>query len=197
MKKIIAYSSIAHMAMTILGIFTLTVSGLSGAIYLMFAHGLTSAALFICIGILYERFRTRAIEHYSGIRNIMPNFSFYFFWFLLANIAFPGTCNFVGEISLFHSFYTFNISLSFIIFLTILVTTAYSILLYVGVCLGKISDNLKYGHNNELDLTSNEHRILFILSVLVFFFGMFGSILFNEICPLLGQLVSFQYAIIG
>jgi NADH-quinone oxidoreductase subunit M len=96
-KRIIAYSSIAHMNIAVLGLFSLTQQGIDGAIYIMLSHGIVSGALFFLIGVLYDRYHTRIIFYYGGLVQIMPLFSTVFFFCLIANIGFPGTCNFIGE----------------------------------------------------------------------------------------------------
>jgi NADH:ubiquinone oxidoreductase subunit 4 (subunit M) len=101
LKRIIAYSSIAHMNLIVLGLFSFTHQGIDGAIYLMLGHGLVSAALFFCVGVLYERYHTRSLKHYSGLAKVMPLFTVFFFIFTLANMSFPGTSNFIGELLIF------------------------------------------------------------------------------------------------
>lgn len=100
-KRIIAYSSIAHMNLIVLGIFTCTFQGLDGAIYLMIGHGIVSSGLFLCVGVLYDRYHTRLLRYYGGVGQIMPLFSIFFFLFTLANMSFPGTSNFIGEFLIF------------------------------------------------------------------------------------------------
>lgn len=106
LKKIIAYSSISHMGFVTLGIFTLNMQGLEGSILLMLSHGLVSGALFLLVGILYDRYGTRILKYYSGLIQVMPLFGLFFASFTFANIALPGTSSFVGEllvlIGLFH-----------------------------------------------------------------------------------------------
>jgi NADH-quinone oxidoreductase subunit M len=97
LKKIIAYSSVAHMNFALLGFFFNNNQGLEGSLYLMIGHGFISSALFLAIGILYDRYHTRNILYYGGIVQFMPIFSFFLFCFTLGNIGFPGTTNFVGE----------------------------------------------------------------------------------------------------
>jgi len=97
LKRIIAYSSIAHMNLVVLGLFSFTHQGIDGAMYLMMGHGIVSAALFLCVGDLYDRYHTRALKQFSGLVQVMPLFSIVFFIFTLANMGFPGTSNFVGE----------------------------------------------------------------------------------------------------
>jgi NADH-quinone oxidoreductase subunit M len=98
LKRIIAYSSIAHMNFGILGLFSLNLVGIQGSLFLMLAHGIVSAALFFCIGVLYERHHSRNLFYYGGLVQTMPLFSFYFLLFSFANIGLPGTCNFIGEL---------------------------------------------------------------------------------------------------
>ena len=98
LKRIIAYSSVAHMNLIVLGLFSFTHQGLDGAIYLMIGHGIVSSALFFCVGELYDRYHTRSLKQYSGLAQVMPLFSIFFLIFTLANMSFPGTSNFVGEL---------------------------------------------------------------------------------------------------
>jgi NADH-quinone oxidoreductase subunit M len=98
LKRIIAYSSIAHMNMAVLGMFSYTQTGIEGSIYLMIGHGVVSSALFYCVGILYDRHHSRNIFYYAGLSYVMPRLSMCFCLFTLANMGFPGTCNFVGEL---------------------------------------------------------------------------------------------------
>ena len=113
LKRIIAYSSIAHMNFVVLGIFSFTHQGLDGSIYLMIAHGIVSVALFFCVGVLYDRYHTRSIKHYSGLVQVMPLFCIFLFIFTLANMSFPGTSNFVGELLILAGVFNAN---SFIMF---------------------------------------------------------------------------------
>lgn len=99
-KKIIAYSSISHMNFSLLGLFSLHLIGLSGAFLMLFGHALTASALFLGIGVLYDRYKTRLIFYYSSMAIFMPVFSVVYFSFILANFGFPGTVNFVGEFML-------------------------------------------------------------------------------------------------
>ena len=97
LKKIIAYSSVGHMALVTVGIFSFNSQGIIGAILLMISHGIVSGAMFLCIGMLYERHKTRIIRYFSGLIHTMPLFGVFFITFTLANIGFPGTNSFIGE----------------------------------------------------------------------------------------------------
>jgi len=97
-KRIIAYSSIAHMNLAVLGMFSYTYIGIHGSVVLMLAHGFVSGALFILIGVVYSRFHSRLVHHYGGLTQVMPLFAVFFLFFSIANMGFPGTYNFVGEL---------------------------------------------------------------------------------------------------
>ncbi len=96
-KKIVAYSSIAHMGFVVLGLFSLTFFGFVGGYFTMLSHGIVASSLFFLVGVLYDRYKTRNLLYYGGLASVMPLFSFFFFLFTLANIGFPFTSNFVGE----------------------------------------------------------------------------------------------------
>ena len=97
LKKIIAYSSVAHMGFVTIGLFSLNVQGVEGAILLMLSHGFVASALFLCVGTVYDRTHTRLIQYYGGLVHIMPLFSFFFLVFTMGNLSLPGTSSFVGE----------------------------------------------------------------------------------------------------
>lgn len=121
LKKIIAYSSISHMGFVTLGLFTLNIQGIMGSIILMLSHGLVSSALFLCIGILYDRHKTRIIKYYSGMVQMMPLFTIYLLFFIFSNLGFPGTSSFIGEllvligVSQSNTFVTFFVSISMVV----------------------------------------------------------------------------------
>lgn len=114
-KKIIAYSSIGHMGLVIIGIYSLTLNGLLGASYMMLSHGLVSSALFFSVGLLYKIYGTRSIIYYTSIAHFMPRFSVGFFIFSLANMSFPGTAGFPGEVLIFMSVINDNLILALLI----------------------------------------------------------------------------------
>ena len=114
LKKIIAYSSVAHMNFALIGLFVNNSQGLDGSLYLMLGHGVVSSALFLCIGILYDRYHTRNILYYGGLVQVMPIFSVAFLIFTLANIGMPGTVNFVGEFLILLGAFKFNTTVAFL-----------------------------------------------------------------------------------
>jgi proton-translocating NADH-quinone oxidoreductase chain M len=114
LKKVIAYSSIAHMNLCILGIFSLNIQGIEGSIILMIGHAIVSGALFLLVGVLYDRHHSRLIRYYSGLTQTMPIFSFCFLFFSLANIGLPGTSNFIGEILIFVGLFKKSTCITFV-----------------------------------------------------------------------------------
>lgn len=135
-KRIIAYSSIAHMNMFVLGIFSLNIYGLLGGIYLLLGHGLISGALFFCIGILYDRYHTRILYYYGGLASVMPLFSIFFLFFSFSNIGFPGTFNFISELLILKSLVFLNFFLVFLSAVGVIFSVIYSIWLYNRVMFG-------------------------------------------------------------
>jgi proton-translocating NADH-quinone oxidoreductase chain M len=127
LKKIIAYSSVAHMAFVTLGIFTFNLQAIEGSILLMLSHGLVSSALFMCVGILYDRHKTRIIKYYSGLLQVMPLFITIFFIFTLANLSFPTTSGFIGEFLVLVGLFQTNKFITFLASTGMVLGAAYSI----------------------------------------------------------------------
>jgi len=126
LKKIIAYSSVAHMNFVTIGLFSLNIQGLAGSIFLMLSHGLVSSALFICIGFLYDRYKTRLISYYGGLVHSMPFFVFAFFLLILANVSFPGSSSFVGELLIILGILDHNFIVMFLTTFGIILGAIYS-----------------------------------------------------------------------
>jgi NADH:ubiquinone oxidoreductase subunit 4 (subunit M) len=127
LKRIIAYSSVAHMNFGLLGLFSNTTQGLAGGIFLSVSHGFVASALFLCIGVLYDRHHTRLIKYYSGLTLVMPVFSLIFLFFILSNIGLPGTSSFVGELLIILGSFYQNYIVSFLGTLGIFFGSLYSI----------------------------------------------------------------------
>jgi NADH-quinone oxidoreductase subunit M len=127
LKRIIAYSSVAHMNLVMLGLFSGSQQGIEGAIYLMVAHGVVSAALFFCIGVVYDHHHTRLLRYYGGLVTVMPLFATGFFIFTLANMSFPGTSNFLGELLLFLGVFSKNSAILLFSTSSIVLSAVYSI----------------------------------------------------------------------
>ena len=127
LKKIIAYSSIAHMGFVILGLFSFSIYGFLGSLFIMFSHGIVASALFFLIGIIYDRYKSKNLFDYSGLATIMPIFIFFLFFFILSNLSFPGTSNFVREFVTLIGLTETNFYVSLLTTLSIILTSVYSI----------------------------------------------------------------------
>jgi NADH-quinone oxidoreductase subunit M len=127
LKRIIAYSSIAHMNLIVLGLFSYTQQGIDGAIYLMISHGVVSTALFFCVGVLYDRHHTRLLKYYGGLAQVMPIYAMFLFFFTLANMGFPGTSNFIGELLILVGIFEKNTTIMFLSATGIVLSAVYSI----------------------------------------------------------------------
>ena len=187
MKKLIAYSSVAHMGFVTLGIFTFTLQGIEGAIIQMLSHGIISAALFLCVGVVYDRIHTRKIDRYGGLVNRMPIYAFAFMIFIMGSIGLPGTSGFVGEFLVLLSI--FSVNTYFAVFATsgVVLAAAYSLWLYRKVIFGSlIKDDLQ----DILDLSYREIIILFPLAFLTIFFGFYPQPLIDIIEPSTIQLIT-------
>ena len=187
MKKLIAYSSVAHMGFVTLGIFTFSLQGIEGAMIQMISHGIVSAALFLCVGVVYDRIHTREIERYGGLVNRMPIYAFAFMVFIMGSIGLPGTSGFVGEFLVLMSL--FSINTYFAVFATtgVVLAAAYSLWLYRKVIFGSlIKDDLQ----DIMDLTYREMIILFPLVFLTIFFGFYPQPLIDIMEPSTTQLIS-------
>ena len=175
LKRIIAYSSISHMNFLVAGIFSNNLQGISGSLLLQIAHGLSSSALFICIGILYERYHTRNIYYYRGISSIMPLFSLMFFVFNLANLGFPGTLNFVSEFLLVVGIFNYSLIFGLLSLIGIFYSVIYSMVLISRVLYGQFSSSILF----YSDLSRREFYILLKLFIFTIFLGFFPNLLLN------------------
>ena len=178
MKKLIAYSSVAHMGFVTIGIFSLTKQGLDGSIIQMISHGLISAALFLCVGVVYDRLHSRMISSYGGLVNIMPKYAFVFMIFTLAALGLPGTSGFVGEFLILIGAFQKNIIVAVIASLGVILVAAYMLWLYGRVIFGRIaSSEIK----EMADLDKTELYIFASLVFLTLFFGFYPEPLLNTI----------------
>ena len=176
-KRIIAYSSISHMNVCILGLFTFNSIGIAGSIHLMIAHGLVSGALFFLVGMLYGRYHTKLLKYYSGLIYSMPIFSFFLFFFIVSNISFPLTSNFIGEfliiVSLFISSNHYSL---FIALVGIFICTVYSLWLYNKLIF--MIPKYKYIKYYS-DLSFLESSLLFVLLFYVLWIGIYPYSIFS------------------
>lgn len=180
LKRIIAYSSVGHMGVVMLGIFSFSVVGIEGSIFLQIAHGLVSSALFISVTILYDRFHTRLVKYYRGMTITMPIFSFFFLFFTLANIGTPLTCNFVGEFLSLLAAFEVNTWIGFLGSLGMVLSAAYALFLYNRVSFGSMSVYVASDSANR-DLNRREFYCLLPLGALAFFLGIYPNIVFSLI----------------
>jgi NADH-quinone oxidoreductase subunit M len=172
MKKLIAYSSIAHMGVVVIGIFTFNQQGLDGALFQMLSHGIVSAALFLCVGVIYDRIHTRDIARYGGLADRMPAYALVFMLFTMASIGLPGTSGFVGEFLVLVGAFKVNFWLSLLGSLGMILGAAYMLYLYRRIIFGSITkDDLK----SILDLSPREMAIFAPLVVLTLWMGVYPS----------------------
>jgi NADH-quinone oxidoreductase subunit M len=142
MKKLIAYSSVAHMGFVTMGIFAATTQGVAGGIFQMISHGIVSGALFLCVGVVYDRAHTREIAAYGGLVNRMPLYAFVFMLFTMANVGLPGTSGFVGEFLALIGTFKANIHVAFFATIGVILSAAYALWLYRKVVFGTLRPTL-------------------------------------------------------
>ena len=170
MKKLIAYSSVAHMGFVTLGIFTFNKQGIEGSVIQMLSHGLISAALFLSVGVLYDRIHSRLINSYGGIVNVLPKYSFILMVFVLAALGLPGTSGFVGEFLVLVGAFKISFLVAMLASTGVVLCAAYMLWFYKRVVFGKLEkNNLK----NMKDINTSEFAILFTLGALIVFFGFY------------------------
>nr|WCH57983.1 NADH dehydrogenase subunit 4 [Calliblepharis sp.] len=178
LKKIIAYSSVSHMGFVTIGIFSLNLQGLEGSLFLMLSHGLISSALFFCIGILYDRYKTRIIKYYTGLIQVMPIFGIFFLFFTFANIGFPGTSSFIGEILVLLGSFQVNTVLTFFASLGMVLGAAYSIWLFNRIGFGSLKLNYIITYQ---DISRREFFILIPLTILILWMGIYPNSFLSDI----------------
>ena len=170
MKKLIAYSSVAHMGFVTMGIFTMTPQGIEGSIFQMISHGIISAALFLCVGVVYERMHTREISKYGGVVSVMPRYAVVFMVFTLGALGLPGTTGFIGEFLILLGTFQVNFLVATIASLGVILGAAYMLWLYRRIIFGEI----KNAEVNKLvDLNRSEMIILSILAFVSILFGFY------------------------
>ena len=178
MKKLIAYSSVAHMGFVTLGIFTMTQQGIEGSIFQMISHGLVSAALFLCVGVVYDRLHTRLINRYGGLVSIMPKYAIVFMVFTLGALGLPGTSGFIGEFLVLMGAFKKNILVATIASLGVILGAAYMLWLYKRIIFGKL---LNEDVKKMVDLKRFEIVTLWLLVLPIIFFGFYPEPLINSI----------------
>ncbi|RFZ83789.1 NADH-quinone oxidoreductase subunit M [Shinella sp. WSJ-2] len=175
-KKLIAYSSVAHMGYVTMGIFAANMQGLQGAIFQMLSHGIVSGALFLCVGVVYDRLHTREIAAYGGLVNNMPKYAVAFMIFTMANVGLPGTSGFVGEIMTLVGAFQANTWVAFFATTGVILSASYALWLYRRVIFGALE---KESLKSLLDLSGREKALLYPLVILTIFFGVYPAPVFD------------------
>ncbi|MCY0147193.1 NADH-quinone oxidoreductase subunit M [Hoeflea sp. G2-23] len=187
MKKLIAYSSVAHMGYVTLGIFAANQQGVQGAIFQMLSHGLISSALFLCVGVIYDRLHTRDIAAYGGLVNNMPRYAVAFMIFTMANVGLPGTSGFVGEFLTLMGVFQANTMVALFATIGVILSAAYALWLYRRVVFGALE---KESLKAMLDLSGREKAILYPLIVLIIFFGVYPAPIFDATAASVDALIN-------
>jgi NADH-quinone oxidoreductase subunit M len=176
MKKLIAYSSVAHMGYVTMGIFAMNAEGIQGALFQMLSHGLVSGALFLCVGVVYDRMHTREIAAYGGLVNNMPKYAVAFMVFTMANVGLPGTTGFIGEFLTLLGAFKVNTWVALFATTGVILSACYALWLYRRVIFGALTkENLK----GLLDLSLREKALLYPLIALIIFYGVYPAPVFN------------------
>ena len=186
MKKLIAYSSIAHMGFVTMGVFTLTMQGVQGGIFQMLSHGIVSAALFLCVGVVYDRMHTREIAAYGGLADRMPLYAFCFMVFTMANVGLPGTSGFVGEFLALTGAFQVNTWLALLAALGVILSAVYALWLYRRVIFGVLE---KPSLRAITDVSPREAAILLPLVALTLLFGFYPAPLLDVTSASVANLV--------
>ena len=176
MKKLIAYSSVAHMGYVTMGIFAMNEAGVQGAIFQMLSHGLISGALFLCVGVVYDRMHTREISAYGGLVNNMPKYAVAFLIFTMANVGLPGTSGFIGEFLTLFGIFQVNTWVALIAATGVILSAAYALWLYRRVVFGALT---KESLKGLFDLSGREKVVLYPLIILVIFYGVYPTPVFD------------------
>ena len=186
MKKLIAYSSVAHMGFVTMGIFTITHQGVEGGIFQMLSHGVVSGALFLCVGVVYDRMHTREIAAYGGLVNRMPMYAACFMVFTLANVGLPGTSGFVGEFLTMLGAFVHNSWIAIFAATGVILSAAYALFLYRRIIFGEL---VKPALMTITDLTPREIAILAPLVVITIALGVYPNVVTNVTSPAVAKLV--------
>ncbi len=187
MKKLIAYSSVAHMGYVTMGIFAANQQGIDGAIFQMISHGFISGALFLCVGVIYDRMHTREIDAYGGLVNRMPAYALIFMFFTMANVGLPGTSGFVGEFLVLVGVFQVNTWVALVACSGVILSAAYALWLYRRVVMG---DLIKESLRSITDMTRREKAIFAPLVVMTLLLGVYPSLVTDIIGPSVGALIA-------
>jgi NADH-quinone oxidoreductase subunit M len=173
MKKLIAYSSVAHMGVVTIGLFVMNQQGVEGSIFQMLSHGVVSAALFLCVGVVYDRMHTRDIDRYGGLATIMPKYAFVFMLFMMASVGLPGTSGFVGELLTIVGAFKVNTWVAAATASGMILSACYMLYLYRRVIFGKVNETMHL--HDMVDLTKREMLIFAPMLAIVFWMGLYPT----------------------
>ena len=187
MKKLIAYSSVAHMGYVTMGIFAVNQQGVDGAIFQMLSHGFISGALFLCVGVIYDRMHTREIDAYGGLVNRMPAYALVFMFFTMANVGLPGTSGFVGEFLTLMGIFQVNTWVAAVATTGVILSAAYALWLYRRVVFG---DLIKEALKSITDMDRREKAIFAPLIAMTLILGVYPSLVTDIIGPSVSALVT-------
>ncbi len=187
MKKLIAYSSVAHMGYVTMGIFTANQQGIDGAIFQMISHGFISGALFLCVGVIYDRMHTREIDAYGGLVNRMPVYALVFLFFTMANVGLPGTSGFVGEFLTLMGIFQVNTWVAVVATSGVILSAAYALWLYRRVTLGAL---VRQALLSITDMDRRERMIFAPLVAMTLFLGIYPSAVTDIIGPSVAALIT-------
>ena len=186
MKKLIAYSSVAHMGYVTMGIFAVNQQGIDGAIFQMISHGFISGALFLCVGVIYDRMHTREIDAYGGLVNRMPAYALIFLFFTMANVGLPGTSGFIGEFLVLMGIFQVNTWVAMFATTGVILSAAYALWLYRRVVMGEL---LKESLKSITDMTTRERFIFVPLVFMTLLLGVYPALVLDIIGPSVAALV--------
>jgi NADH-quinone oxidoreductase subunit M len=193
MKKLVAYSSVAHMGFVTMGLFAMTVQGVAGGIFQMISHGIVSAALFLCVGVVYDRMHTHEIAAFGGLVNRMPLYALIFMVFTLANIGLPGTSGFIGEFLTLLGTFRVNNWVATLAALGTILSCAYALWLYRKVIFGRLTKPSLF---NIKDIGWREIVVLAPLVILTIVFGVYPNAVLDISATSVSQLIdNFQHAV--
>ena len=186
MKKLIAYSSVAHMGYVTIGIFAANRQGIDGAIFQMLSHGFISGALFLCVGVIYDRMHTREIDAYGGLVNRMPAYALVFMFFTMANVGLPGTSGFVGEFLTLVGIFKVNTWVALVATSGVVLSAAYALWLYRRVMMGEL---IKEALRTIQDMSIRERAVFTPLIVMTLILGVYPVLALDLIGPSVQTLV--------
>jgi len=186
MKKLIAYSSVAHMGFVTIGVFVMNMQGVQGSIFQMLSHGIVSAALFLCVGVVYDRMHTREIDAYGGLVHRMPRYAFVFMFFTLASVGLPGLSGFVGEFLVLIGTFKANTWVAFLAATGLILGAAYALWLYRKIIFGQLT---KESLKAIMDMNRREITVFLPLVLITLWMGIYPNSFLDPMAPAVDKLI--------